>query len=70
MLRTMVLVLIPALFVHGVLTLGDNLITLYERSLTEVTGLCHHLAPKAHLVASINVHIFAFEDLIADIGLQ
>ena len=70
MLRTMVLVFIPALFVHGVLTLGDDLITLHERSLTEVTGLCHHLAPETHLVASIDVNILAFEDPITDIGLQ
>jgi hypothetical protein len=70
MLRTMVLILVPTVLMHGVLTLGNNLITILERSLTEVTSLSHHLSTKAHLIATIDLNVLALEELVSDVRFQ
>ena len=70
MLRTVILVLIPAVLVHGVLTLGNDFIPLFEWCFTEVTGLRHHLTAEAHLVTTIDIDILLLKELEADIGLQ
>ena len=68
MLRTVVLVLVPACLVHSVLTLGNNLIAFLKGGFAVIAGLSHHLTVEAHLAPQESGDIFAFEQLVQNIG--
>ena len=68
--RTVITVLVPALFVHGVLTLHHNLVACLEGGLAVVARLLDGLAGPAHIVASIGGDMFLDKQSVADVGHQ
>ena len=68
--RTVIAVLVPTLFVHGVLTLHHNLVAYLEWCLAVVARLLDSLAGPTHVVAGIGGDMFLDEQSVADVGHQ
>ena len=65
-LGTMIAVFLPALFMHRMLTFGNDLIPGFERRLAQIAGISHGMIMNAHVRSRINEDIFPTEDNIAD----